>query len=71
MCVMTTHLTLMIVVAAATSLLACAHKPPRELDCRERIDDCMDECSQDYKRQDGCYAGCRTLTCEDAKNEGK
>jgi len=68
---MTTRLTFMIVVAVATSLLACAQKPRRELDCRERIDDCMAECSQDYKRQDGCYAGCRTLSCEDTKNEAK
>jgi len=58
------RLALLIVVAAATSLLACAHKPPRALDCRERIDECMDDCSQDYKLQDSCFAGCRNITCE-------
>jgi hypothetical protein len=68
---MTPRLTFMIVVVAATSLLACAHKPRRELDCRERIDDCMDECSQDYKLQDSCYAGCRNITCEGTENETK
>jgi hypothetical protein len=52
------------VVALATSLFGCAHKPRRELDCRERIDDCMDDCSQDPKLQDSCYASCRTLSCE-------
>lgn len=67
----TTRLTLMIVVAAATSLLACAQKPRRQLDCRERIDDCMDECSQDHNRQDSCYAGCRTLACESTEHEAK
>lgn len=68
---MTPRLTFMIVVAFATSLGACAHKPRRELDCRERIDDCMAECSQDYKRQDSCYAGCRSISCEGAESEAK
>jgi hypothetical protein len=61
---MTQRLTLLAVVALASSLLGCAHKPRRELDCRERIDDCMDDCSHDPKLQDSCYAGCRNISCD-------
>jgi hypothetical protein len=58
------------VVALATSLFGCAHKPRRELDCRERIDDCMDACSEAHPmEQDGCYAGCRTLSCDSSSQE--
>lgn len=65
------RLTFMIVVGAATSLLACAHTPRREPDCREQIEDCMDECSQDRELQHSCYAGCRSITCEGAENEAE
>jgi hypothetical protein len=58
------------VVALATSLSGCAHKPRRELDCRERIDDCMDDCSQGHPmEQDSCFAGCRTLSCDSSKEQ--
>lgn len=62
------------VVVLATSLFGCAHKPRRELDCRERIDECMDDCSEGHPmEQDSCYAGCRTLSCEstDEKDEAR
>lgn len=72
---MTQRLALLVVVALATSMISagfgCAGKPRRELDCRERIDDCMAGCSEDYKLQDSCYAGCRNISCEQPEGEQK
>lgn len=61
-----TRMARIVVVVAATSLLACAHKPRRLVsDCREQIDDCMDECAQKHpKEHDSCFAGCRSISCE-------
>lgn len=55
----------LLTVALAALLGACAgsrSRPKHSLDCRERIDECMDDCPLDPAMQDACFAGCRTNT---------
>lgn len=57
---------LLIVIALASTLLACgASRPKHSLSCRDKIDDCMEECTLDPHTQDTCFAGCRsTIACD-------
>jgi hypothetical protein len=55
----------LLMLALATLLGACAaskSRPKHSLDCRDRIDDCMDDCPLEPAMQDACFAGCRTNT---------
>jgi len=47
-------------------LCSCAtgSRYPHERDCRERIDDCMEDCPHDPNMEDACFASCRNQSCD-------
>jgi len=62
---MTLRLALLTLVLAPVAMACGSSRPKHTLDCRERIQDCMDDCPLDPNMQDACFAGCRSkVACE-------
>lgn len=55
----------LLTLALAALYAGCAgsrSRPKHSLDCRDRIDDCMDDCPLEPAMQDACFASCRSNT---------